>query len=144
MTHPADVLTQVASDLDAVLSDNTLASLSDADRVRVLQAAGAVARRVEAVVLGREVREMDLTEKMAFFEAYGAIAGEAGVDPMRELLEPRGLLRRKAPPQVRACAALALGRIGTPEAVAALEAVAGDKDLIVRNAVNNALRSRAS
>ena len=101
-------------------------------------------RRVESVVLGREVREMDLTEKMAFFEAYGAIAGEAGVGPMRELLEPRGLLRRKAPPQVRACAALALGRIGTPEAVAALEAVAGDKDLIVRNAVNNALRSRAS
>jgi HEAT repeat protein len=101
-------------------------------------------RRVEAVVLGREAREMDLTEKMAFFEAYGAVAGAAGIGPMRELLEPRGLLRRKAAPQLRACAALALGRIGTPDARAVLEAAAGDKDLIVRNAVNNALRGRSA
>jgi HEAT repeat protein len=100
-------------------------------------------RRVEAVVMGREVREMDLTEKMAFFEAYGAIAGEVGIKPMRDLLEPRGLLRRKHPPQVRACAALALGRIGTPEARAVLEAAAGDRDLIVRNSVNNALRGKS-
>ena len=51
MTHPAETLAQVVSDLDAVLSDNTLAGVSDADRVRVLQAAGAVARRVDAVVV---------------------------------------------------------------------------------------------
>jgi hypothetical protein len=51
MTHPVDVLAQVVSDLDVVLSDNTLAGLSDADRVRVLQAAGAVLRRVDAVVV---------------------------------------------------------------------------------------------
>jgi HEAT repeat protein len=100
-------------------------------------------RRVEAVVTGKEVREMDLTEKLAFFEAYGAIAGPGGVASMRSLLLPQGLLRRKAPPQVRACAALALGRIGTPEARAALEEAASDKDLIVRNAVNNALRGKA-
>jgi HEAT repeat protein len=62
---------------------------------------------------------------------------------MRDLLEPRGLLRRKHPPQVRACAALALGRIGTPEARAVLEAAAGDRDLIVRNSVNNALRGKS-
>ena len=100
-------------------------------------------RRVEAVVTGKEVREMDLTEKMAFFEAYGAIAGPSGVASMRNLLLPQGILRRKAPSQVRACAALALGRIGTPEARAALEEASGDKDLIVRNAVNNALRGKA-
>ena len=35
-------------------------------------------RRVEAVVMGKAVKELDLTEKMAFFEAYGAIAGRAG------------------------------------------------------------------
>ena len=35
-------------------------------------------RRVEAIVLGKAVKEMDLTEKMAFFEAYGAIAGANG------------------------------------------------------------------
>ncbi|MFB4354680.1 hypothetical protein RAC69_16120, partial [Microbacterium sp. LS_15] len=51
MTYPVDVLAQVVCDLDAVLCDNTLAGVSDADRVRVLQAAGAVLRRVDAVVV---------------------------------------------------------------------------------------------
>ncbi|WP_218838235.1 hypothetical protein, partial [Microbacterium sp. SZ1] len=51
MSHPAEMLAQVVSDLDAVLSDTALAGLSDADRVRVLQVAGAVARRVDAVVV---------------------------------------------------------------------------------------------
>ena len=35
-------------------------------------------RRIESMVLGKSVEEMDLTEKMAFFEAYGAIAGAGG------------------------------------------------------------------
>ena len=47
-------------------------------------------RRVEGVVLGKSVKEMDLTEKMAFFEAYGAIAGAAGLKPLSALLLPRG------------------------------------------------------
>lgn len=140
--------------LAAIASPGALAhlerALEDSERavrlagVRVLGERGYrnALRRVEAVVMGRAAREMDLTEKMAFFEAYGAIAGPAGIEPMSRLLEPRGVLRRKVPPPVRACAALALGRIATPESRAVLESVAGDKDLIVRNAVNNALRGR--
>ncbi|WP_431075223.1 hypothetical protein [Microbacterium phyllosphaerae] len=42
---------QVIADLDQVLSDDALAGLSDAERVEVLQAAGAAFRRVEAVVV---------------------------------------------------------------------------------------------
>ncbi|NKF33194.1 hypothetical protein HER21_42990, partial [Pseudomonas sp. BGM005] len=42
---------QVVADLDRVLSDDALAGLSDAERVEVLQAAGAAFRRVEAVVV---------------------------------------------------------------------------------------------
>lgn len=42
---------QVVSDLDRVLSDDALAGLSDAERVEVLQAAGAALRRIEAVVV---------------------------------------------------------------------------------------------
>ena len=53
---------------------------------------------------------MELTEKRAFFEAYGAIAGAAGVT-LGALLEGRGLLRAKEKPETRACAALALGRV---------------------------------
>ena len=57
---------------------------------------------------------MDLTEKMAFFEAYGAIAGVNGLKPLSAILLQRGLLKMKEPPETRACAAMALGRIKTP------------------------------
>ncbi|WP_091227877.1 HNH endonuclease signature motif containing protein [Microbacterium sp. 3J1] len=45
------LLDQVVADLDRVLGDDALASLSDGERVEVLQAAGAAFRRVEAVVV---------------------------------------------------------------------------------------------
>lgn len=51
MRSSIDALVQVASDLDAVLSDGSLVGASDAARVAVLQAAGAVLRRVEALVV---------------------------------------------------------------------------------------------
>jgi HEAT repeat protein len=36
---------------------------------------------------------------------------------------------------------MGLGKIGTPEATAVLEQAANDKDPLVRNAVNQAMRS---
>ena len=60
-------------------------------------------------MLGKTVKEMDLTEKMAFFEAYGAIAGAAGLKALSGMLLPRGLLKMKEPSETRACAAIALG-----------------------------------
>ena len=83
---------------------------------------------------------MDLTEKMAFFEAYGAIAGAAGLKALSGILLPRGLLKLKEPPETRACAAMAIGKIRTPEARELLQRAAEDKDLVVRNAVSRALR----
>ena len=56
------------------------------------------------------------------------------------MLGGRGLLRMKEPPEVRACAALALGRIGTAEAREVLSGAQEDKELVVRNAVRQALR----
>lgn len=126
-------------------------AIEDADRqvrVAAVRAVGArgykgALKRVEGVVLGRAVRAMDLTEKMAFFEAYGSIAGSAGLKPMSGLLLPRGLLKLKEPPETRACAAIAVGRIHSPEARELLQQVADDKDLVVRNAVSRALRESA-
>ena len=123
-------------------------AIEDADRavrIAAVKAAGArgyrnALRRVEAVVQGKGLREMDLTEKRAFFEAYGAIGGAAAVKTLAALLEGRGLLRAKESPETRACAALALARAGTPEAREVLERSASDKELMVRNAVNHALR----
>jgi HEAT repeat protein len=127
-------------------------ALEDEDRgirlaaVRVIGSRGykGAQRRVEAIVLGKAVKEMDLTEKMAFFEAYGAIAGASGLKPLSALLLPRGMLRMKESSEVRACAAIAIGKIRTAEAREVLQRAAEDKDLVVRNAVSRALRETAS
>ena len=100
-------------------------------------------RRIESVVLGKS-KDMDLTEKMAFFEAYGSIAGANGLKALSAILLERGLLKMKEPPDTRACAAIALGRIKTPEARDVLKRAAEDKELVVRNAVNRALREMAA
>jgi HEAT repeat protein len=138
--------------LDMIGSPGALAhldrALEDADRavrVAAVKAVGArgyrsALRRVENVVQGKAVRELDMSEKKAFFEAYGAIAGPSGIKLLGGMLGGRGLLRMKQPPEVRACAALALGRINTPEARAVLERALDDKELMVRNAARQALR----
>jgi HEAT repeat protein len=128
--------------------DKAIEDPDRAVRLTAVRAAGArgykgALRRVEAVVLGKSVKDMDLTEKMAFFEAYSAIAGPQALKPLSSILLDRGLLRMKEPPETRACAAVALGRLKTPEAREALQRAADDKELVVRNAVSRALREAA-
>lgn len=123
-------------------------AIDDADRGVRLAAVRALGlrgyknalRRIEPVVLGKSDRVLDLTEKMAFFEAFGAIAGPPGIPPLQSMLLSKGLFGYKANPETRACAAVALGRIRTPDARAALQKAADDKELVVRNAVSRALR----
>ena len=121
----------------------------DADReVRIAVARAFASRvhrpglaRIEAAVKGRPIREADLTEKMAFFEAYGALAGDGGVELCDGILNGKGFLGRREEPEIRACAAVALGRIGTARALESLRKASGEKDVVVRNAVTRALRS---
>jgi HEAT repeat protein len=97
--------------------------------------------RIEAVIGGNKLKDADLTEKMAFFESYGALAGESGIAALEKLLLGKGgLLARKEDPETRACAAMALGKIRTPAARDVLQKAAQDKEPLVRNAVNRALR----
>lgn len=96
--------------------------------------------RITLLVQGKSVRDADLTEKMAFFEAYGAMVGEEGVAVLDGMLNSGGFLKKKETPETRACAAMALGRIGSANAVDALKRSADAKEAIVRNAVNRALR----
>ena len=126
-------------------------ALEDSDRdvrlatVRILaqrRHRGALAR-IAPIVQGRSMRDADLTEKMAFFEAYGSMVGEEGVTVLDGLLNSGGFLKKKEDPETRACAAMALGRIGSPAAVAALKKSSDAKEVIVRNAVNRALRGGA-
>lgn len=97
--------------------------------------------RIESAVTGNKLKDADLTEKMTFFEAYGALAGTNGIPVLEKILVVKGgLLSRKEDPETRACAAMALGRIRAPAAREILQKVAQDKEALVRNAVSRALR----
>jgi HEAT repeat protein len=100
-------------------------------------------QRLEAANNGRRLQNADLTEKMAYFEAFGALSGDAGVPMLDGLLNKKGLFGKREDGEVRACAAMALGRIGTDAALAALRRAGADKDILVRNAISRALRGPA-
>ena len=96
--------------------------------------------RVDAIVKGKAIREADLTEKMAFFEAFGTLSGVGGVEYLDSVLNGKGFLGRREESELRACAAIALGRITSPKATESLRKSSSEKDVVVRNAVNRALR----
>jgi hypothetical protein len=101
--------------------------------------------RVTDLVTSREIRDTDRTERLAIFELYGTLCGDAGVPILDAMLNaPAGFFKRKSDPDVRSCAAAALGRIGTPEAKRTLERCRDEKDPLVRRAVVRALGESAS
>lgn len=124
------------------------AALEDEDRDVRIATARAFANRgyrggfakIESTVTSGSLRQADLTEKTAFFEAYGVLAGPAGIPNLQAMLKAKGFIKRKQDPETRACAAMALGKIGSAEAREILNSAAHDKDALVRNAVNHALR----
>jgi HEAT repeat protein len=126
-------------------------ALDDGDRdVRVAAARGlatlryAPARsRIEEMLDSRIVRDADLTEKIAFFEAYGAIATTESVVLLDRMLNGRRLFGKESP-EMRACAAMALGRVGSPAARASLQKSSAESNPIVRNAVMKALREESA
>lgn len=94
----------------------------------------------EEILEGKLLRDADLTEKLAFFEAYAHVAGAAAVPYLDRLLNGRGLLGRRQSAELRACAATALGHIAGPAARTALERAREETDAVVRGAVMRALR----
>jgi HEAT repeat protein len=124
-------------------------ALEDADgKVRVAAARALAALRyapakgkLEAALDGKRLRESELTERIAFFEAYGGLAGAEGVPVLEKILNGKSWLGRRESPEIRACAALGLGRIRHPSAEKALNAAAADPDPVVRSAVGRALKA---
>ncbi|HEX8907384.1 MAG TPA: HEAT repeat domain-containing protein, partial [Longimicrobiaceae bacterium] len=124
-------------------------ALEDADgKVRVAAArALSVLRyapakaKLEAALDGKRLREAELTERISFFEAYGGLAGADGVPVLERILNGRSWLGRRETPEIRACAALGLGKIRHPAAEKALNAAAADPDPVVRSAVGRALKA---
>jgi hypothetical protein len=126
-------------------------ALTDEDReVRIAAARGltsltyAPARpRLEALLDSARVRDADLTEKIAFFEACAAVANADTVARFDRMLNGRRLFGKESP-EMRACAAMALGRVGTPAARTSLQRAREASNPMVRTAVLKALRQESA
>jgi hypothetical protein len=101
---------------------------------------GAALRGIEAHLKTKTLRDGTLAEKMAFFETYGLLCGDNGVPMLAEILNTRRILGGREDGELRACAAMALGKIGTDTAMRALQKALADRDVMVRNAVSRAVR----
>ena len=97
-------------------------------------------RLSEEILAGKDIRAADLTEKIAFFEAYGAVGDAGSVRAPGQAAQRARIPRPREPSEIRACAALALGRSARRTRAQRLEAAAGEEDPVVRNAVSRALR----
>jgi len=102
------------------------------------------AKVVRSVIEAREFRQADVSEKVAFFEAYGRIAGEGAIEFLESVLNGRGFLGRREPPEIRAGAALGLGQVDSDRARAALLQSRDDQDPVVKSAVGRALRGEGA
>lgn len=87
------------------------------------------------------LEDRGIGERRALFEAYGVVAGAGGVAILEPVLFGKGSLARRPSSETRACAAVALGVIGTPAARFALEKATKERDPVVRSAASKALRS---
>lgn len=122
----------------------------DTREIRVAAARAFAARthrpalaRIEAAIKEKRLQEADLTEKVALFEAFGAMCGDAGIPLLDGVLNAKRFFGKREDPEMRACAARALGKVGSASAIAVLRRAASDKEILVRNAVNRALRGGA-
>lgn len=101
---------------------------------------GGIRQRLEQLLFGKEDRNLERSERRTLYEAYAQVAGSDALSRFREILEPRGLFRRQAPPEIRACAIFGLARLGTFEARLLVDRFTGDKEPVVRSAANGVLR----
>lgn len=153
MGHDEPAVRLAAIDATAELRASTAAgalveALRDPERGVRIAAARALgvlryrpaAARFREIVLSKHVKNAEIGEKIAFFEGYGQIGDPEAVSVLDRILNGRGFLGRRESPELRACAALGLGKVGTPEAMAALRTAEREDDAVVRSAVGRALR----
>ncbi len=101
---------------------------------------GGLVRRLEGLLFDGVERDWERSERRAFFEAYGSLAGAPATEHLRVLLEPRGMFRRREPADTRACAIFALAKVRTFEARLLVDRYSADKEPVVRSAANTVLR----
>ena len=134
--------TALAAAQDALLDEDREVRIAAARGIGALKYQPA-RPRIEEILESKGLRETDLTEQIAFFEAFAALAGADGVKALDRMLNGRRLLG-KLTPEMRTCAAMALGKVATPEAREALQQAANDAHPMVRSAVARALGREAA
>ena len=138
-------LAAIASPGALQLLDHALDDAEREVRVAALRAVSlnkhtAALPKLLAALKRKEMRIADRSEKTALFDAFGAVCGEGGVAVLDGMLNGRSLLGHRETPEVRACAARALGIVATPSALASLKKASSASDAVVRNEVARALR----
>jgi len=152
--RPEDVTRQAAIEAlaslgSAVGAEALAAALSDSGRdvrMAAVNAIAAVGSERALPLLGDTIAGSDLSnrdqgEQMAFMRSYAALAGDGAVPLLAKLLSGRKWWGGRRAPNLRACAARALGLVGTPAARAALEKAARDRAASVKSAVRVALKA---
>jgi HEAT repeat protein len=152
--RPEDVTRQAAIEALAVLgsavgAEALTTALSDPGkdiRMAAVNAIAAVHPEGAAALLGDMIGGSDLAdrdqgEQMAFMRAYAMIAEDGAVSLFAKLLNGRKWWGGRRPSNLRACAARALGLIGSPAARSALEKATADRAAPVKSAVRVALRA---
>jgi len=156
LAHPDPSVRLAAIEATVSLKASTAAgalehTLNDPDRevrIAAARALGALkyrpaAETFAAIVRGKEIRAADISEKIAVFEAYGMIAEDRALGLLEGLLNGKGFLGKREPTEIRAAAALGLGKISGAASRAALQKASQDEDPVVRSNVGRALRSEA-
>ena len=154
LAHPDPDVRLAAVEAAVALRASTAASalqntLEDPERSVRIAAARALGqlryrpakRRFEDLIDGKEIRDADISEKVAVFEGYAQVSGESAIPLLDKLLNRKGFLGKREPTEIRAAAALALGRIQGAAAGEALRKAQGEDDAVVRSAVNRAMRN---
>jgi hypothetical protein len=154
LAHPSHEVRMAAVEAAVSLKASTAAgalqhTLEDPERevrIAAARALGALryrpaAKRLEGIVSGKDIRAADVSEKVAFFEAYGLVADAGAIAVLDKLLNGKGFLGRREPSDIRAAAALALGKVTDAAARTSLMKASQEEDPVVRSAVNRALRS---
>lgn len=156
LVHP-DPAVKVAA-IEALVSVRAAATaqglvplLQDGDRdVRIAAARGLGAlsytpacQTLETILAAKGMKDADRQEKVAFFEAYGRLAGAEGVPMLGRILNSKRWLGKGESSEMRACAALGLALVRHGSAQDALRRASGDSDPVVRSAVTRALRGES-
>ncbi len=152
--RPEDVTRQAAIEALAILGSSVGAgvlstALSDPQKdIRMAAVKAVVAVRPEgasallAEIIGKsDIGDRDQGEQMAFMRSYAVLAGDEAVPLLSVILNGRKWWGGRRAPVTRACAARALGVVGSPAAKSALAKSASDKAAPVKSAVRVALKT---